>query len=85
MKMGIQILGLELLCGMCENRMTRGLSLLLILLIIRLHHSHLIYSDILYSDVLVYYWRRLLNGFDRLPRATIAAMVLEAILAPGCS
>ena len=81
MKMGIQILSLELLCGMCENRMTRGLSLLLILLIIRLHHSHLINSDILYSDVLVYYRRRLLNGLHWLPRTAITTMVLEAILA----
>ena len=60
--------------------MTGGLRLLLI---IRLHHGHLIYCNILDSDVLVYYWWWLLNGFDGFTRATITAMVLETILAPS--
>ena len=77
------MLCLELLCGMCKDRMAHGLRLLLVQLIIWLHHGHLIYRDILYSDVLVDYWRWLLNSFDRLTWATIAAMVLKAILAPG--
>ena len=80
------LLCLELLCGMCEDRVARGLRLIMIQLSIRLHHGHLVYSDILDSDVLVDYWWWLLYGFDWLTRAPVTAMVvLEAILASSSS